>query len=173
VYWTEGGHAAHAEDPGHWSRVYSAVHAPSNELVELVLDDPIIVKAGVLLGLYVHSTLPGDEGIVYDNQRGTVTHDDKFIRVKPGRAHISPLPFSARGYWGWGWRPNREFVGRVNYGVRYKLWNPVRDVHNSFPVSFQRGVQTLFLCAGRDSSPLARLPPEVVLYILNMCPWQW
>jgi hypothetical protein len=29
----------------------------------------------------VHSALDGDEGVVYDNQRGDSTHDDTFIQV--------------------------------------------------------------------------------------------
>lgn len=42
-------------------------------MVELVLDRPIRLYPGEQCGFYVHSSLPGDEGIVYDNQRNQVS----------------------------------------------------------------------------------------------------
>lgn len=61
----------------------------------------------------MHSSLDGDEGIVYDNQRGETTHEDKFITIGPGLAHLSNVPFSPIGFWGRAWRSRRQFVGRV------------------------------------------------------------
>ena len=80
---------------------------------------------GESCGLYVHSTLSGDEAIVYDNQRHQLSHEDDFLAVLPGLAHLSNRPFGSVGMW-WGrpWRDRREFVGRLSYGARYTLWNP-------------------------------------------------
>ena len=68
---------------------------------------------------------------------------------------------------------HREFVGRLMFGVRYKLWNPVGSTHAKFPAAFRLVAITLFCCQHRWESPLAMLPAEVVMYILNMCPWNW
>ena len=57
------------------------------------------------------------EAIVYDNQRSSVTYQDRCFRVMPGLAHLSNKPFGKRGFWGRPWRTNREFVGRINYGA--------------------------------------------------------
>ena len=46
-------------------------------------------------------------------------------------AHLSNRPFGDSGLWGSPWRHNREFVGRVAYGVRWKMWSP--EVHMQFP----------------------------------------
>lgn len=43
----------------------------------------------------------------------------------PGLAHLSNKAFGKRGFWGRPWRTNREFVGRVNYGVRWKMRRPL------------------------------------------------
>ena len=110
---------------------------------------------------------------MYDNQRGDVTHDDVMIRVTPGMAHISNTPFSKNGMWGWGWRPNREFVGKVSYGVRYKLWNPNKMTASQFPKCFQNTAVTLLMCHNRKECALYRLPHAVILFVLNMMPWNW
>jgi hypothetical protein len=43
-------------------------------------------------------------------------------------AHLNPEPFLGQspwgGGWGNGWRNNREFVGRLSYGVKWLLWTP-------------------------------------------------
>lgn len=120
--------------------------------------------------MYVHSNRDDDTAIVYDNQRHRVTHQDDFIQVLPGMAHLSPEPFGEYGAW-WGiWRENREFVGRVGFGVRYLLWNPDTRIHQSFPTAFRRSAATLFRV---HAFSWAGLPADIVLYILNMCPWDW
>jgi hypothetical protein len=85
---------------------------------------------GTSLGLYVHSKRHSDDAIVYDNQKSDITHENEYLQVLPGLAHLSIVPFSPQGF-GWGaWRQRREFVGRISYGVRYLLWNP--DTHRQF-----------------------------------------
>ena len=174
VYWTEKGYKDKSENSKDWHQVYQKTHRASRfELVELILDTPIRLIPGSSIGLYVHSTSPGDQAIVYDNQRGDVTHDDVMIRVTPGMAHISNTPFSKNGMWGWGWRPNREFVGKVSYGVRYKLWNPNKMTASQFPKCFQNTAVTLLMCHNRKECALYRLPHAVILFVLNMMPWNW
>jgi hypothetical protein len=90
-----------------------------------------------------------------------------------GRAHVSTTVFGQDPIWGWGnaWRDNREFVGRLEYGAVYKLWNP--QVQPKFGGNFQNGARTLFLCQRRWESPMSMLPDECIYYILNMCRWDW
>lgn len=45
---------------------------------------PLRLTPGATVGLYVHSALPGDRGLVYDNQRGRVTHADPYLQVCGG-----------------------------------------------------------------------------------------
>lgn len=159
----------------YWTKIYDATHEISfAHYTELNFGtNPIILKPGQFRGVYVHSTLDNDEGIVYDNQKSNKTHDDSYLTIFPGRSHVSPEPFGARPIWGYGaaWRDNREFVGRVNYGVVYKLWNP--HEYKSFGSKFQGLARLLFACQRRWSSPFSALPDECIFYILNMCRWDW
>lgn len=157
-----------------WTKIYEKNHKPSfQDYCELSLANPIILKPGEVRGIYVHSTLRSDEAIVYDNRKAEKTHDDDFISIYPGRAHVSERTFGTIPIWGWGnaWRDNREFVGRLNYGVVYRLWNPVQ--HLSFGSRFQTATKTLFGCQRRDESPFSNLPDDCIFYILNMCRWDW
>ena len=174
VYWTKDTHVDKSATSKEWTQVYAAVHKPSpHALVELILTTPIHLQPGDAIGLYVHSTMPGDQAIVYDNQRGDVTLDDPYMRITPGMAHIANTAFSKNGMWGWAWRPNREFVGKIGYGVRYKLWNPNLKVASSFPKCFRSTAVVLLMCHNRRESPLYRLPHAVILFMLNMMPWDW
>ena len=196
------------EEEHAWSRVYSGQHDPTprprrNEPVqytELKLAESIRLKPGESCGLYVHSALPGDEGLVYDNAKGSVTYQDRVLKVLPGVAHLSNRPFGTRGFWGRPWRTkcaiggaqtlarpaaaaqwavalnacrtpptppcdraralacSREFVGRIQYGVRWRMWNP--EVHSTFPIGFQQAVMTMILASRRPESPMYRLQDE-------------
>ena len=158
-----------------WQCVYEGTCRPSqHELVRLEFDTPIVVGAGGKACMYVHSKRGDDEAIVYANQRRQISHEDSFLQVCPGVAHISPVPFGSEGAWGgWAWRPHREFVGRIGYGVRYLLWKPVREIASGFPKAFQRACRMLLLVSSRPECVLYHLPPEVVYFILNMCPHTW
>ncbi|CAJ1330897.1 unnamed protein product [Effrenium voratum] len=173
-----------------WDCIYEAEHPPSNENYQaLELRSEIRLQPGESCGLYVHSKLPGDDALVYvphcfhgtarrrscryDNQRSHVSHEDDVFKVLPGQAHLSNRPFGRHGMWGFPWRDRREFVGRISYGVNYRLWNPVLDVHLRFPRSFRQAVWTILLCARKPESPLYWLHDEVLFYILNMCKYDW
>ena len=178
----------------HWQKVYQQVHAPSmREYVWLDFSsNPIVLQPGQVRALYIHSTLPSDEAIVYDNSNhrphhwhyhrpgaraGAMTtprYTDNYISLLTGKAHLSPRPFGQTPIWGWGnaWRDHREFVGQVRYGVRYQLWQPALTAGVYGP-EFRTAVQTLLACQRRLESPLAMLPDECLYYILNMCKWDW
>mmetsp|Transcript_19877 Transcript_19877/g.30702 ORF Transcript_19877/g.30702 Transcript_19877/m.30702 type:complete len:474 (-) Transcript_19877:171-1592(-) len=159
----------------HWTKLYERTHQPSfRQYQDLDLrQNPIVLKPGQVRAVYIHSTLHGDEAIVYDNRHGRRTYDDSLISILPGRAHVSPKAFSAMPIWGWGnaWRDHREFVGRIEFGAVYKLWNPMTA--HRFGSQFQSLVRTLFLCQRNWDSPLSMLPDDCIFYILNMCRWDW
>lgn len=135
------------EDRSAWRCLFSqTVPASPLELVELRLDSPLRLENGQSAGLYVHSATPGDEGLVYDDRHGDVTHEDAAFQVLPGLAHLSNRPFGRHGMWGRPWRPQREFVGRISYGVRWLMWKP--SVHAQFPAQFRAVVRTLIMVSG-------------------------
>lgn len=180
VWVTPGGfNELNYEDRNQWEKVYEKRHAPSHRsLVELAFDSPLLLRPGDMLGVYVHSARQGDSAVVYDNTRGSrYRHADDFIQIHSGLASLSSTPFGSDVYWGWGgaWRRNREFVGSISYAVQYRLFNPDTGVtgHESFPPDFKRMAAIMMMASLRPESPLARLPREVILYILNMCKWDW
>ena len=82
VYVTPGTHRNKNEDADAWREVYAGEHACSfGALVELALAEPVVLAPGGSCGLYVHSTLRGDEALVYDNQRAVATHEDLYVVV--------------------------------------------------------------------------------------------
>jgi hypothetical protein len=160
--------------PRYWDKIYEKTHEPSRDYCSLDLGaNPIILKQGEIRGIYIHSTLESDQAIVYDNQQKLKTHDDQFLTVLPGRAHVSPEVFGRSPIWGWGnaWRDNREFVGKISYGVVYKLWNPSENL--SFGGHFRDTAKMLFLCQRRWESCFSMLSDDCIFYILNMCRWDW
>ena len=164
------------ERPDLWEKVYEGNHESScGAFTKLSFPRPVVVAGGTTIGMYVHSKVDGDGGVVYDNQRGHTAHEDTFIGLGPGFAHLSNKPFSPHGFWGRAWRSRRQFVGRVAYGAKYKLWNPVGTVHHAFPMSFRRLVR-LFVFGIKPyqpGCPISTLSNDILFYILNMCRWDW
>jgi hypothetical protein len=164
-------------DPAYWTKLYEKEHPSSRQTYkELVFDAPIRVRPGETRVLYIHSTMAGDEAIVYDNSyygMSSKRYEDDKLAIMTGRAHVSTAVFGQEPIWGWGnaWRDRREFVGRLEYGTVYKLWNP--QVQPKFGGNFQDGARALFLCQRRWESPWSKLPDECIFYILNMCRWDW
>jgi len=176
-----------------------------HEYCTLELDQPIILKPGQIRAIYVHSTLPGDQAIVYDNasfymprrglhpfhghhhhhqrgeeheqqqQRRKPRYEDPMLSVYTGRAHVSNRVFGQMPIWGWGnaWRDHREFVGQLDYGAVYQLWNPEPNTLSKFGPKFQKAFWMFKMCQTRWESPISRLPDECIYYILNMCRWDW
>eukprot|EP00667_Euglena_gracilis_P006527 EG_transcript_6589 len=171
VYHTPDTYMLKHENPAVWKKCYEGRHDPSPDTYQLLpLQEPIVLKPGERCGLYVHSQMPGDQAIVYDDQRNC-NREDRYIRVLPGQAHLSNKPFGRRGPWGTAWRPHREFVGKVSYGIRWLLWNP--EIHERFPPEFQQLVHVMLWAAEQRPSTIGALPEEVILYIMNMCCWDW
>lgn len=98
-----------------------------------------------------------------------MTYQDEVFTVLPGLAHLSNRPFGKRGFWGRPWRSSREFVGKVNYGVRWRMWSPAK--HADFPVGFQKAAETLLMASRRPESLVYLLQDEIVFFIMNKCMW--
>ena len=65
---------------------------------QMPLDEPVRLERGKKTGFYVHSKLPGDRSLVYDDQRyGTqgVVDDGRMV-IWPAVAHLSARPFGKR-----------------------------------------------------------------------------
>lgn len=169
VFTTPKSHAGKHVRPGEWTRRHAQDHRPSPQtLVPLVLRPPVQLRPGDSIGVYIHSSLPGDRGLVYNNQHSRVTHSDAFIKILPGLAHTSNRAFHRIGFWGHNaWRWGREFVGRVGYGCKFLLWNP--KTSDRFPAEFRAVVVAL---SAQGPVPI-RVPYDVALYILNFCAWDW
>jgi len=160
-----------------WTEVYRKFHPPSyQKYVKLdLMENPICLRPGQIRAIYVHSSLSGDEAIVYDNSNGAsrTRYQDSFIHISKGKAHLSPKPFGQSPIWGWGnaWRDNREFVGQIEYGCIYKLWNT--HIHNDFGNNHHEATMSLLSCQRRLESPISWLSDDCIFYILNMCRWDW
>ena len=125
VWWTRGGYEDNYDEEDAWTQVYSGRHDSSwNSYAELKLSGLVRLRPGETCGIYIHSGLRGDAGLVYDNQRKDITYEDGVFKVFPGLAHLSNRPFGKSGMWGMPWRTGREFVGRIQYGARWKMWRP-------------------------------------------------
>lgn len=178
-----GNHYTFRLNQRRWTKVYEKFHAPSRRKYDILdlSSNPIVLAPGQVRAIYIHSTLPGDEAIVYDNSHfGTlprrnahVRYEDDCISIYSGKAHLSCSPFGQTPIWGWGnaWRDRREFVGQINYGTVYKLWSPER--HLCFGSKFCKATHAMLLCQRRYESPVSMLPDECIYYILNMCRWDW
>lgn len=167
-------------DPSEWIKIYDNTLSPSLQTYKKLdlSGNPIYLKPGQVRGIYVHSTLDNDRAIVYDNylfNDPTEIPQDSFIRLRPAMAHVSTKPFGRKPIWGGGmgqsWRRDRKFVGKIEYGVIYRLWNPKE--HLFFGSDFQNLALQLFACQRRSESPMSRLPDDCIFYILNMCKWDW
>ena len=164
-------------NPKYWTKLYDQSLKPSRRTYQkLELTSPIKLKPGEIKVLYIHSTLHDDSAIVYDNTpygRSSNQFEDDKLAIMTGRAHVSTETFGQNPIWGYGnaWRDRREFVGRLEYGTVFKLWNP--QVQPKFGGKFQEGARALFLCQRRWESPWSIFPDEVIFYILNMCRWDW
>jgi len=151
-------------DKALWTQLHKSVQSPSsNALVSLELSPPIVLMPGESRDVYVHSGLQGDTGIVYDNQRGPVTFEDRCIRILPGAAHLSSTPFSMEApFWGTPWREGRSFVGRVGYSALWNKWSPAK--HLSFPEPFQGAALAMLMGSRRQESLLYLLQVHICRY---------
>eukprot|EP00659_Diplonema_papillatum_P018724 gene18724-28902_t len=168
VYVTPESYKEKVASPDEWQKVHDDKHDASPDiLVPLEFKTPVKLTRGDRCGVYVHSRLPGDQAVVYDDQRGHITHRDTYLNILPGMAHLNPMPFVNLAPWGsGGWRRDRQLAGSVVYGVRFSLWTP--DSHAEFPPDFRR------LCAlTLWALDLVDLPLDLAMTVLNMCRHDW
>lgn len=163
-------------NPAHWERIYNHKNKASmHTYTTLKFEEPIVLRPGQVRMMYIHSTAPSDEAIVYDNSvfNSNSRYTDDFLSIYSGKAHLSPVAFGQVPIWGWGnaWRDRREFVGQLHYGVTFQLWNP--EKHTLFGRSFDKGVLAMLLAQRADECQVSRLPDECIYYIMNMCKWDW
>lgn len=154
-----------------------------DRLVELRLRRPIVVKNGECVRCYVHSDDRGDKGLVYDNSRDLLgrPRSDGILQIYDGHAHLSSEPFGTAAPWYAemsnsvsSLRKDRRFVGRVSYGVRWRLWQPERSVHAAFPSEFQEVVRVMLRGMRDEGSVLHTLDEDVLMYIFNKhVGWDW
>jgi len=172
VWCVAGGRGGVEENGETWTRHFSEhVNASWRDSTALKLEPPLVLLPGKTYGLYVHSANQGDDGVVYDNQRDEICHEDDYLRVLPGLAHLSPEPFGGDGpWWGSPWRRRRAFVGKLSYGAQYVLWRPVPAAHTRFDPTFRRGVVSAFWAL---TMGWGGLPTDCVLYILHMARFDW
>lgn len=157
-------------DETQWTQVYEKTHDESiDSFTELELDTPLSLIAGRRYGIYIHSSSQGN-GIVYDDERHPVTFENQFLRIYPGLSHTDHRPFNTVEN-GWTWRTNRAFVGKVSFGFRYVLWQPIRTIHQKFNPGFRAGVMGLLFCNKYQKE--LRLPKDVLLTLINMLRWDW
>lgn len=190
IFWVRGGlgpvrvftlnGSFRSPPPRNWNCVYAEIHPPTDfrtPFAALELPEPIRIKPGATVGVYIHSALPDDSGIVYSNSRGDITLQDQFITLLPGMAHLNPEPFNDNSPWGFGnaWRAQREFCGRITYGVKWTLWRP--RAHMRFCRDFRRFAFILFLCNRSRNHPntigIWSLPRDTIMHILHLCSNDW
>lgn len=174
VWYTNGSFDTVKTQPGEWTQVYSEHQTSSyGELVPLYLHKPIPVRPGELTGLFIHTQ--DRNGLIYDNRNSDIVFEDRFVKILPGMAHMDGSAFGNRNPFGpvgrGAFRSNRIFVGRLQMGAKYALWNP--EIHQRFPPAFRSLVRTLLLCSRRSECWLSRVSDEVLFWLLNMCRWDW
>lgn len=163
---------------------HDETHQSSREvMVELKLNKPIVLERGEMVEVYVHSDVPGDSGLVYDDATDMMGRPkcDGVLQIYPGFAHLSREPFGKTAPWyapsvNWvtSLRRDRRFVGKVSYGVRWLSWQPEKEAHEKFPVEFQEVVRTMLRGVRDEGSALSALHPDVLMYIFNKhVGWEW
>jgi hypothetical protein len=170
-----------------WTLAFDETRQESfDALVELKFQEVIILQPGEMVEMYVHAENAhgaSDRGLVYDNSLGFLglPESDGTLDIYPGFAHLSNTPFGTAAPW-YGETPgritslrrSRRFVGRVEYGVRWKLWCPEREVNASFPSEYREVVQTMLRGLKSETSVLSTLDYDVLMYIFNkFVGWDW
>jgi hypothetical protein len=172
VYSTPGSYWGKHQQADQWTQHYPETeHDPSDDVLkELEFDEPLVLKPGDTVGMYVHSTQRGGAQVHYGEfdennpELHNATRTDQFISIKPGQAHLSNKRFHRRGPWGTGWRKRRSFVGKMAYSVTYLLWSPTTN--HKFPATFRRLVCLMLWVAKQID-----IPVDLAKCVLAMCPY--
>lgn len=157
-------------DPTGWALVADEECAPSWDIPrEIRLTTPVRILPHHRRALFVHSNLPDDLGIQYQSYDGRdVMAQDEHVALHPGLGFTGAVPFDTRRGW---YRAYRGLAGSVGYTAAPVRWSA--PVHAHFPVAARAAVRTILLAQRRKDSPLALLPKDVVLAMLEHCDWDW
>jgi len=180
IYCTPGGHEGKHEMPREWTLIAEAHLPPSpDNFASVPFEVRVVLKPGDSIGLFVHSRLVRDTAIAYANQSGPITCEDLQLKVLPGRAHLSHVPFGPNGLPGapllhpQGWQQHRQFVGTIAYDVSYLIWTLHAQVNSRFPGKFRETVSLLIYAHRQRNGPIRLLPLESLCLVLSMCSWDW
>ena len=170
------GNANDVIDAARWQQVACVGHAePSwHHCVEVALSQPVRVLPGSTVGIYVHSDVPGDGGIIYQScGRSDVLAASEHVRVLPGLGHTSPTPFGTRdGWWASKGQRMRGPSGAFSYTPRERFWSVCEAAE--MPRSLRAAVREVLLCHARGGAALGSLPKELLLdSVLSYCRWSW
>ena len=161
--------------PDGWELVADEHCAPSWDTPrQVALRVPVVVSPHRKVALFVHSNLPDDLGIQYQSYgRDSVVAQDDMLRMLPGLGFTGHVPFSRNHGW---YRAFRGPCGRMKYAARLLRWSPA--AHPRFPPELKEAVMAMLLCNARSGGeggggPLASLPKDVVLRILEHCHHDW
>jgi|GEM_PF-3867581 len=186
IWSTPGGWGGKLDQPDAWTRIYRQSHprgwpnhaAPSKiPSVTFDLDEPLKIKPGETVGLYMHTT--GWGGMVaraalrhrvfsLETPRGSAlksivpgcTYSADHVIVRRGCAKTwSPAPFGEVRQWAL----QRELNGLVIYQPDWLEWSPENDAR--FPLWFR--------CSAEIMLQSAALPEAVLAYILGFCQPDW
>lgn len=174
VYYSTESHANIYHNEEEWIQVYRKKLPRSfNKFVELSFKKPLTLEPGQRYGIYIHSP-SSTEAIVYDDERSPITFENSFFTLFSGLASVNSEPFGPSDGFDqrWPWRPHREFVGKLSFGIRFALWRPIKEVNLLFNREFRRGcLEVVKSLRFQKSGPA--LINDVTYHILNMLPFDW
>ncbi len=168
------GNANDMIDSSRWDLVARARHSPSwNACVEIVLDKPVRILPGSAAGIYIHTDVENDGGLIYQScARSDVLGGNDHISILPGLGHTSSTPFGTDdGWWASSRTRMRGLSGAVSYTVRRRFWS-IADAPE-MPLSLRNAVRLVLLCHARGGNALGILPKVLVHTILEYCSWSW
>ena len=157
-------------NPAGYELVHEEQLPPSwNAAREVRLQRPVRILPHHTRALYVHSNLPDDLGIQYQEYRGTeVVADDGCVRMLKGLGFTGEVPFDQRRGW---YRQDRGPAGGLSYTAQPVYWSMAK--HASFPVQLQQLVRTMLSVHAQPESTLHVLPQHLLLHILQRLRWDW
>jgi hypothetical protein len=157
-------------DPTGWALVADEECAPSWDVArEVRLSVPVRILPHHRRALFVHSNLPDDLGIQYQSYGGEeVIAQDAHVAMHPGLGFTGAVPFDTNRGW---YRAYRGPAGALGYAAAPVRWSA--PGHALFPAAVRAAVRTCLLAHKRRGCPLALLPKDVLLAVLEHCHWDW
>lgn len=166
---TGWGHHYEMNERG-WALVHDEQLPPSwNTAREVRLQQPVRIMPHHTRALFVHSNLPDDLGIQYQEWRpADVVAADDTVQILPGLGFTGQVPFDHRHGW---YRQGRGPAGGISYTSQPVYWN-MRS-HAGCPAELQGMVRTMLCVHAQPESTLHVLPAHLLLYMLEFLRWDW